>query len=130
MIRGLLYKCKSSVCITLDTISAFLTLTTCSGTFNEKLLLGQGLSINPLKEGGDSAGPKSLREVIQQIDNQKDYHDYVLSHEFNPGAVTSEQAQYHRHPVSRLKLSPTLLLSNFRPDTWRIDCAPGLYPPV
>ncbi|BCS22929.1 putative Rho GTPase activator (Rgd1) [Aspergillus puulaauensis] len=69
------------------------------GTFNEKLLLGQGLSINPLKEGGESAGPRSLREVIQQIDNQKDYHDYVLSHEFNPGAVTSEQAQYHRHPT-------------------------------
>ncbi|KAL6233551.1 hypothetical protein BDW75DRAFT_251934 [Aspergillus navahoensis] len=69
------------------------------GTFNEKLLLGQGLSISPLKEPGEAATPKSLREVIQQIDNQKDYHDYVLSHEFNPGAVTSEQIQYHRHPT-------------------------------
>ncbi|KAL4866667.1 hypothetical protein BDV12DRAFT_187308 [Aspergillus spectabilis] len=68
------------------------------GTFNEKLLLGQGLSITPLKEGGDST-PKSLREVIQQIDNQKDFHDFVLSHEFSPGAVTSEQTQYHRHPT-------------------------------
>ncbi|CBF76878.1 hypothetical protein AN4745.2 [Aspergillus nidulans FGSC A4] len=70
------------------------------GTFNEKLLLGQGLSISPLKEPGEgAAAPKSLREVIQQIDNQKDYHDYILSHEFNPGAVTSEQIQYHRHPT-------------------------------
>ncbi|KAL5337556.1 hypothetical protein BJX70DRAFT_369120 [Aspergillus crustosus] len=68
------------------------------GTFNEKLLLGQGLSISPLKEGGDSA-PKSLREVIQQIDNQKDFHDFVLSHESSPGAVTSEQIQFHRHPT-------------------------------
>ncbi|KAL4973770.1 hypothetical protein BDW66DRAFT_141525 [Aspergillus desertorum] len=69
------------------------------GTFNEKLLLGQGLSISPLKEPGEGAALKSLREVIQQIDNQKDYHDYVLSHEFNPGAMTSEQIQYHRHPT-------------------------------
>ncbi|KAL2866020.1 putative Rho GTPase activator (Rgd1) [Aspergillus lucknowensis] len=71
------------------------------GTFNEKLLLGQGLSISPLKEGGENAGiaPKSLREVIQQIDNQKDFHDYVLSHESNPGALTSEQIKYLRHPT-------------------------------
>lgn len=79
-------------------------LTASLGTFNEKLLLGQGLSISPLKEGVEgAAASKSLREVIQQIDNRKDYHDYVLSHEFNPGAVTSEQVQYHRHPVSPLK---------------------------
>ncbi|KAL4924930.1 putative Rho GTPase activator (Rgd1) [Aspergillus undulatus] len=69
------------------------------GTFNEKLLLGQGLSINPLKDGETGATSKSLREVIQQIDNQKDYHDYVLSHEFAPGAITQEQIQYHRHPT-------------------------------
>ncbi|KAL4885013.1 hypothetical protein BJY04DRAFT_181165 [Aspergillus karnatakaensis] len=67
------------------------------GTFNEKLLLGQGLSISPLKEGDST--PKSLREVIQQIDNHKDFHDFVLSHEFSPSAVTSEQIQYHRHPT-------------------------------
>ncbi|KAJ0422111.1 hypothetical protein BJY00DRAFT_311509 [Aspergillus carlsbadensis] len=73
------------------------------GTFNEKLLLGQGLSISPLKEGGDNANatiaPKSLREVIQTVDNQKDYHDFILSHEFNSGAITSEQIRYHRHPT-------------------------------
>ncbi|KAL4805478.1 hypothetical protein BDV18DRAFT_19854 [Aspergillus unguis] len=70
------------------------------GTFNEKLLLGQGLSISPLKEGVEgAAAPKSLRDVIQQIDNQKDYHDYILSHEFSPGAVTQDQVQYHRHPT-------------------------------
>ncbi|KAI9374666.1 hypothetical protein BJX61DRAFT_532213 [Aspergillus egyptiacus] len=71
------------------------------GTFNEKLLLGQGLSITPLKDESEnaSAAPKSLREVIQQIDNHKDFHDFVLSHEFSPGAVTSEQIQYQRHPT-------------------------------
>ncbi|KKK13185.1 hypothetical protein AOCH_002056, partial [Aspergillus ochraceoroseus] len=59
------------------------------GTFNEKLLLGQGLSISPLKEAAENpaTAPKSLYEVIQQIDNQKDYHDYILSHEKDPGAT-------------------------------------------
>ncbi|RDW86160.1 putative Rho GTPase activator (Rgd1) [Aspergillus mulundensis] len=77
------------------------------GTFNEKLLLGQGLSISPLKETGDGvSATKSLREVIQQIDNQKDYHDYVLSHEFSPGAVTSDQIQYHRHPTLGGPIAP------------------------
>ncbi|PIG83663.1 Rho GTPase activator (Rgd1) [Aspergillus arachidicola] len=71
-------------------------------TFNEKLLLGQGLSISPLKDsaGNAATAPKSLYEVIQQIDNEKDYRDYVLSHQNNPGAVTSEQIKYERHPVN------------------------------
>lgn len=70
-------------------------------TFNEKLLLGQGLSISPLKDGSNSAiAPKSLYEVIQTIDNQKDYNEYILSHENNPAAVASEQVKYERHPVS------------------------------
>ncbi|KAE8357768.1 hypothetical protein BDV27DRAFT_80456 [Aspergillus caelatus] len=70
-------------------------------TFNEKLLLGQGLSISPLKDsaGNAATAPKSLSEVIQEIDNEKDYRDYVLSHQNNPGAVTSEQIKYERHPT-------------------------------
>ncbi|KAE8328389.1 hypothetical protein BDV39DRAFT_66721 [Aspergillus sergii] len=70
-------------------------------TFNEKLLLGQGLSISPLKDsaGNAATAPKSLYEVIQQVDNEKDYRDYVLSHQNNPGAVTSEQIKYERHPT-------------------------------
>lgn len=67
-------------------------------TFNEKLLVGQGLSISPLKDGA-TAGSKSLYEVVQHVDNQKDFHDYILSHESNPNAVASEQIQYHRHPT-------------------------------
>lgn len=47
-----------------------------------------------------TAGPKSIYDVVKQIDNQKDFHDFVLSHEGNPGAVASEQIKYERHPVS------------------------------
>jgi hypothetical protein len=68
------------------------------------LLLGQGLSITPLDEGAGngSIGPRSLFEVVRQIDNQKDFQDYILSYEHNPGAVTSEQIQYQRHPVGSI----------------------------
>jgi hypothetical protein len=71
-------------------------------TFNEKLLLGQGLSISPLKDAASSgaAGPRSLYDVVGQIDNQKDFQDFILSYEGNPGAVASEQIKYERHPVS------------------------------
>lgn len=44
--------------------------------------------------------PKSLAEVVRQVDNQKDLHEYILSHEGNPGAVTAPEVQYQRHPVS------------------------------
>ncbi|OQE16827.1 hypothetical protein PENFLA_c026G08460 [Penicillium flavigenum] len=67
-------------------------------TFNEKLLLGQGLCVNPLKTDG-ALGPKSLADVIRQVDNQKDLHEFILSHEGNPGAVASEQVKYERHPT-------------------------------
>ncbi|PWY67498.1 RhoGAP-domain-containing protein [Aspergillus heteromorphus CBS 117.55] len=70
-------------------------------TFNEKLLLGQGLSISPLKDGtmNPALAPKSLNEVVSQIDNERDFREYILSHERNPGAVTSDQIQYQRHPT-------------------------------
>ncbi|KAJ5118622.1 hypothetical protein N7476_010978 [Penicillium atrosanguineum] len=80
-------------------------------TFSEKLLLSQGLCISPLKTGAETGAlaPKSLAEVVRQVDNQKDLHDYILSHEGNSGAVTSEQVQYERHPL--------LLLRNQAPRT-------------
>ncbi|KAJ5692172.1 hypothetical protein N7462_001595, partial [Penicillium macrosclerotiorum] len=69
-------------------------------TFSEKLLLGQGLCVNPMKpETNEALAPKSLAEVVRQVDNQKDLHDFILSHEGHPGAVTGPEARYERHPV-------------------------------
>ncbi|CAG7958692.1 unnamed protein product [Penicillium salamii] len=68
-------------------------------TFSEKLLLGQGLCVSPMKTEDGSIGPKSLAQVVRQVDNQKDLHEFILSHEGNPGAVASEQIQYVRHPT-------------------------------
>lgn len=92
-------------------------------TFNEKLLLGQGLAISPLKDGSanPALAPKSLYEVVSQIDNEKDFNEYVLSHERNPAAVTSDQIQYKRHPVSPACTDANMFLAkSCIPDTWRI----------
>ncbi|KAL2009178.1 hypothetical protein VTN00DRAFT_7372 [Thermoascus crustaceus] len=77
-------------------------------TFNEKLLLGKGLCVSPLKNGqsNGAVGPKSLREVIQQIDNQKDLNDYVLSHSSNPGVTSSAEIRYERHPTLASHTAP------------------------
>ncbi|KAL2126773.1 hypothetical protein VTI74DRAFT_273 [Chaetomium olivicolor] len=45
-------------------------------SFNEKLVLSNGLSISPLKPGSES---RSLRESILAIDNDKDLNDYLSS---------------------------------------------------
>ncbi|KAJ5632914.1 hypothetical protein N7490_009253 [Penicillium lividum] len=69
-------------------------------TFNEKLLLGQGLCVSPIKtEMNGSIASKSLAEVIRQVDNQKDLHDFILTHEGNPGAISGPEVQYQRHPT-------------------------------
>ncbi|KAJ5460146.1 uncharacterized protein N7458_001698 [Penicillium daleae] len=68
-------------------------------TFSEKLLLGQGLCVSPMKAENGALVPKSLAEVVHQVDNQKDFHDFILSHEGNPGAVSGPEVKYERHPT-------------------------------
>lgn len=48
---------------------------------SEKLLLGYGLSITPLKGANPSGGSpsKSLREIASSINNDKDFADHILS---------------------------------------------------
>lgn len=83
-------------------------------TFNEKLLLGQGLCVSPLKpESNGAVAPKSLAEVVRQVDNQKDLHDFILSHERNPGAVSGEEVKYERHPVRSNNLTSFFIIFTF-----------------
>ncbi|OJJ43417.1 hypothetical protein ASPZODRAFT_136275 [Penicilliopsis zonata CBS 506.65] len=71
------------------------------GTFSEKLLLGQSVCVVPVKNGSLNGATiqKSLKDIILQIDNQKDFHDYIFSHENDSGAVASEEIKYERHPT-------------------------------
>ncbi|GAO15971.1 hypothetical protein UVI_02055510 [Ustilaginoidea virens] len=71
--------------------------------FNEKLLLGNGLIVSPFKsQGAEGVGqPRSLRQAVAAIDNERDLNEFISSHhgkippytevkyERNPGPTTS-----------------------------------------
>ena len=67
---------------------------------NEKQLLGNGLCVSPLRNqpNGMSSETRSLREVAHNIDNEKDFRDYVLSFSNNAGTRPSE-IKYEKHPT-------------------------------
>lgn len=67
-------------------------------SFNERLLLGNGLCISPLKGQNNDQSTRSLRDVILQIDNTLDFNNYVASHASKVGI--SSAIEYKRHPVS------------------------------
>lgn len=78
-------------------------------SFNEKLLLSNGLNVSPIKgiEGGSQ--PRSLREVVYAIDNEKDFSNYISSY----GSKVPPRApdiKYERNAVSGMKLVVRLLL--------------------
>jgi hypothetical protein len=67
-----------------------------SASFNEKLLLGNGLLISPLP---DSDGSRhGLRDIIAQVDNEKDFHSYITS--FTSQVPPAREIKYEKHPVS------------------------------
>ncbi|KLJ09429.1 hypothetical protein EMPG_15151 [Blastomyces silverae] len=69
-------------------------------TFTEKLLLGNALCVSPLKNGvnANAAGFKSLREVASEVDDEKDFKSFVLSHA--PKIASGSTAiKYEKHPT-------------------------------
>ncbi|KAI1856208.1 hypothetical protein JX265_011720 [Neoarthrinium moseri] len=66
-------------------------------SFNEKLLLSNGLVISPLKNQSLQTS-RSLKEVIQGVDNNKDLEDYLLSFHSKVPPKSSEP-KYERNPV-------------------------------
>ena len=68
-----------------------------TASFNEKLLLSNGLSISPLKNGA-RPDAKSLRECILAIDNEKDLNDFLGTY-FAKLPPRTGEPKYERHPV-------------------------------
>lgn len=66
-------------------------------SFNEKLLLSNGLNISPLR-GNENSTQRSLREVVHSIDNEKDLSSYVASFA-NKVAPKGPEIVYQKNPV-------------------------------
>ena len=79
-------------------------LTSYIASFNEKLLLSNGLCVSPLKgsNSGSSSESRSLRDVVYQIDNGQDLRNYVTSFASKIGPERPE-IKYERHHVSYYK---------------------------
>ncbi|MCJ1230302.1 hypothetical protein MMC12_006974 [Toensbergia leucococca] len=69
-------------------------------SFNEKLLLSNGLCVSPLKGHSNGQGPqgRSLRDVVYQIDNERDLENYVTSFTSKVGHKPTD-IRYERHPT-------------------------------
>ncbi|KAL8722257.1 MAG: hypothetical protein Q9225_001244 [Loekoesia sp. 1 TL-2023] len=73
-------------------------------SFNEKLLLSNGLCVSPLKGQGSNQTQPSLREVVFQINNAEDLNSYITSFSTKAGQRPVEVI-YQPHPVGLLPLS-------------------------
>ncbi|CAL3968072.1 unnamed protein product [Diplocarpon coronariae] len=83
-------------------------------SFNEKLLLSNGLNVSPLKGIESGNQPRSLREAVYAIDNEKDYSNYVSSFASKVPVRTSE-IKYEKNPVLNPPAQPAA--AQRQPDT-------------
>lgn len=88
-------------------------------TFNEKLLLGNGLAVSPLSEKEGPMAQKSLRDLIVEIDNERDFNNYIASHS---GKVPPKPAEikYEKHPT----LAPKQQQPQSQPSSATISAPP------
>ncbi|KAL8896371.1 MAG: hypothetical protein Q9207_007737 [Kuettlingeria erythrocarpa] len=66
-------------------------------SFNEKLLLSNGLCVSPLKGQNSNQDQRSLREVVYQINNAEDLNNYITSFSTKAGQRPAE-VRYQPHP--------------------------------
>ncbi|KAL8953967.1 MAG: hypothetical protein Q9222_000177 [Ikaeria aurantiellina] len=66
-------------------------------SFNEKLLLSNGLCVSPLKGPNSERNPRSLRDIVFQIDNAHDLNNYLTSFSARAGQGPPE-IRYQPHP--------------------------------
>ncbi|EXJ70140.1 uncharacterized protein A1O5_06207 [Cladophialophora psammophila CBS 110553] len=66
-------------------------------SLSEKLLLGFGLCITPIKGPSPIPGSKSLRELASGINNEKDFADFVLGFS-NKAPTRPDEIRYEQHP--------------------------------
>ncbi|KAK0716919.1 hypothetical protein B0T26DRAFT_644849 [Lasiosphaeria miniovina] len=75
-------------------------------SYNEKLLLSNGLSISPLKNGPEA---RSLRECVLAINNEKDLNDYISGHHARLPPRTGPIKYEHNALLDQQNRVPTAL---------------------
>jgi DNA polymerase III gamma/tau subunit len=103
-LRDIVRECDSGLALQMQKFGMFLRPTFKRGaaaysftaSFNEKLVLSNGLSISPLKQSSET---RSLRESILAIDNDKDLNDY-LSSQHSKLPPRTGPPKYERNNVS------------------------------
>ena len=61
--------------------------------------MSNGLNISPIKGKDDTNQPRSLRDAVNAIDNEKDFSNYISSYGSKVPPRSSE-IKYERNPVS------------------------------
>ena len=89
-LRDLIEECDSALSMHLAKYAAA----------NERLLLSNGLCVSPLKSQTNGVGspPRSLREIAQSVNNEKDLEDYVLGFS-NKAGTRPPEIKYEKHPA-------------------------------
>lgn len=70
-----------------------------SASFNEKLVVNNGQVVSPQPLRGSNAQPQpSVNQLIYQINNEKDFDDFILAHA-SKAPVARPELQYLKHPT-------------------------------
>jgi hypothetical protein len=90
-LQELINECDSALALQLQKFASF----------NEKLLLGNGIAVSPLPPV-DSSAPlqQSLRDMVLGIDNKTDFDNYVTAHKV---PVRTAEITYEQHPTLKPK---------------------------
>ncbi|KAH7381671.1 Rho GTPase-like protein activator [Pyrenochaeta sp. MPI-SDFR-AT-0127] len=68
-------------------------------SFNEKLVVNNGQVISPQPLKGSSAqAPPSVNQLIYQINNEKDFDDYIIKHA-SKAPLAKTELHYVKHPT-------------------------------
>lgn len=78
-----------------------------TASFNEKLLLSNGLCVSPLNGRGGTPSPMSLRDIVNHVDTQKDLNDYLCANH-NKVPPNKGEPKYERHHVGHSHLDSSL----------------------
>lgn len=70
-------------------------LTHNAATFNEKLILGNGLAVTPFSDRDNAGSQRSLRDIVHGIDNETDFNTYMRGHVNK--IVRPNDIQYEQH---------------------------------